>query len=79
MEKAWEDYRAKVVPQGADKAQVLETRKAFYAGAYSFHTAMIEGLSPGLDCEDGDLDLVDDMVGELEEWIGREMAKAARG
>ena len=33
MQQAWNQYFTQVVPKGASKAQVRETKKAFYAGA----------------------------------------------
>lgn len=33
LKEAWEDYRRKVVPKTAGENQVIETRRAFYAGA----------------------------------------------
>lgn len=33
VHEAWKDYVSQVVPDDAGKAQVRETKKAFYAGA----------------------------------------------
>lgn len=33
LARAWESYRAKVLPPDAPDVQVVETRRAFYAGA----------------------------------------------
>lgn len=30
---SFEEYRARVVPDGASEEQIIETRRAFYAGA----------------------------------------------
>lgn len=32
IQAAWESYKAQVVPKDASKTQVIETRRAFYAG-----------------------------------------------
>lgn len=36
IQKSWEEYKEKVVPENAGKTQIDETRKAFYAGVLSF-------------------------------------------
>lgn len=34
IKEKWEDYQRKVVPKAASENQVIETRRAFYAGAF---------------------------------------------
>lgn len=40
--KAWEEYRTGVLPKNAPPIQVMETRRAFYAGAQCFFAATLE-------------------------------------
>ncbi len=48
IEEAWKDYRMKVVPLDAPKLQVVECRRAFYAGVAAIvkMMAMAGGMSP---------------------------------
>jgi hypothetical protein len=38
---AWRTYREHVIPRDASAVQVMETRRAFYGGAWSFLTALL--------------------------------------
>jgi hypothetical protein len=38
----WLSYMDKVIPKGASNIQILECKRAFYAGAYSFYVNALE-------------------------------------
>lgn len=42
LELLWMDYRRKVIPAGASNAQILETKRGFYAGASSLFKILNE-------------------------------------
>jgi hypothetical protein len=45
VKKAWESYAAQVLPKEAPAVQVIECRRAFYAGAYSLGVTMTQEVS----------------------------------
>lgn len=69
IHKAWQKYRAKVMPAGAGPIQVEETRRSFYAGAWA-----VFGCFMDLDATDdneatpADLVQLDRLKAELEEY-----------
>jgi hypothetical protein len=62
---AWLDYRKKVMPPEAPHVQVVESRRAFYAGAEMLMLEILRGLDPGPDASQGDMDLITDIHQEL--------------
>lgn len=65
---AWESYLAKVIPVGAPALQITESRKAFFAGAYSLEQFLIHGVSEGADVTAADERLMLDIEAELAQW-----------
>jgi len=49
LRKDWEQYLEKVVPKQASETQIIETRRAFYAGAFTVVKVMqvIKRLNKG--------------------------------
>lgn len=74
-EQMWEEYAKQCLPPDAPEIQVIETRKAFYAGAYSMWTGIRDGLDPGQEATDADVRHLDELVTEIETWI---MSQAGR-
>lgn len=42
VRQAWESYRDAVIPKDAPEVQLIETRRAFYAGCWSMMTSFRE-------------------------------------
>jgi len=61
----WEAYRQRVVPAGASKVQIEETRNGFYAGAWHLLSSVMAGLSDGSEPEPEDIALLDSIHAEL--------------
>lgn len=62
----WEGYRELVVPKQASAAQVVETQRAFFAGALALYEyIMRHGLDAGDEITDGDLERMADVDREL--------------
>ena len=69
LEKSWQDYFTTVLkPAGAGSIQVIETRRAFYAGAQALLAAMVRSMGPGLEPTDADMQMMDDLDAELLEF-----------
>ena len=72
IEKVWNDYLLNVMPKDANVVQVEETRKAFYAGAACLFYAILGLLDPGTDATDADLEKMDALHKELDEFLNTE-------
>lgn len=42
IEGKWQEYRTRVVPKDASETQVMEARRAFYAGAGSLFSIVLD-------------------------------------
>lgn len=63
---AWEGYRGMVVPKQASAAQVIETQRAFFAGAAVLYQYLMQhGLDEGDEITDGDMDRMAEIDREL--------------
>jgi len=76
--RLWESYRADVVPEGAGRAQLVETKRAFYAGAQAFLGMLMTSLEPGKEPTEADLTMMDEVAEELRAF-GRAMADGGVG
>ena len=56
-------------PIRADRTQRLETKRAFYAGASALLGSVAQNLTPGEEPEEPDLEMMDDIQYELEEFV----------
>jgi hypothetical protein len=66
INEKWEDYRKRVIPKDAPDVQLVESRRAFYAGAAAFleiQMTKFEHNDP--DATDADLALMDSLHREL--------------
>ena len=41
----WNDYVRQVVPKGASREQLIETKRAFYAGAFSVFCSVLKAVT----------------------------------
>lgn len=65
IETGWETYRQKVVPANASAIQVIETKKAFYAGASYLLSRTLVDLGPGTEPSEDDMAMMDGIHAEL--------------
>jgi hypothetical protein len=76
IEQLWLSY-LEILPQSAGAAQIMETRRAFYAGAQGLLHSIIANLSPGPDESEPDLAMMGDIEKELSDFaklVGRHLA-----
>lgn len=64
----WKSYRQRVLPPTAPEVQVIETRRAFYAGAWAILNHLSDLMSAGEDVTDEDLDFVQRFHDELKQF-----------
>lgn len=64
----WTKYLELAVPKGAGAIQVAETRRAFYAGAWTLFQSIMSMLDPGEEPTEADLGKMDALSKELDEW-----------
>lgn len=75
IQTEWIHYSA-VLPPDAGPIQIEETRRAFFAGAYTLFHRILGQLQPGEDATNADLNLLDVMHEELERWRILESGRA---
>lgn len=63
----WEAYRA-ILPKDASATQIIETRRAFYAGAQCLMHLLLQRLEPGTEETENDLKMMDDIDSELRQF-----------
>lgn len=68
VETAWLTYRHLVMPADAVPVQIQECRRAFYAGAQMLLTELLAMVSPGDECTEEDLQKMDQVQTELEQF-----------
>jgi hypothetical protein len=65
LKQAWLSYLAAVLPPNAPSAQVIETRRAFYAGAQALMTGILGALDPGIEPTEQDIEIMTGVQAEL--------------
>lgn len=65
IETAWLSYRAVVIPAAAPSVQVIESRRAFYAGAQALLGLLLNQLGPESEPTEADLEMMDEIEREL--------------
>jgi len=68
IKQLWENYLNVVVPKGASQVQIGETQQAFYAGACSLHTFLMQALDDDHDVTEDDVCTIECIAKELGEW-----------
>jgi hypothetical protein len=69
IDTAWRSYAERVIPAGAPDVQRIECRRAFYAGARAYLTAMLKFLDPGEEPTGADIALLDGVSQELNQFV----------
>ena len=65
----WDEYRAKMVPVEAERVQIVETRRAFYAGMAAAFRLSKEITDTALD-DDEAVMLLSDVRTDINAYIG---------
>jgi hypothetical protein len=76
--KEWERYRDTVIPKGAPRVQVVETERAFHAGAWALLNKIVNMLSDGDETTAADVQLVEDVNEELKTFFARVVVDGAQ-
>jgi hypothetical protein len=74
IEARWLSYRNAVIQPSAGPVQLLESRRAFYAGAQGLLTEIVQMIDPGQDPTKADLLKMDEIARELQDFanaVGR--------
>lgn len=61
----WLDYRAKVISPNAPEIQLIESKRAFFAGALALFHLQISGVSDEEEFTETDQHLIENLVNEL--------------
>jgi hypothetical protein len=77
VEESWRSYRLRVIPPDASRTQLLECRRAFYAGAHGLLRGILGILEPGAEATDADLRTMDSIQMELDEFYAQLKAGTA--
>jgi hypothetical protein len=73
IREQWETYRL-IIPRDASKAQLIETRRAFYAGAGALFE-LVTNLSEGSEPQASDLQKMSDIQKELHDFLDEHRAE----
>lgn len=68
LAEEWRSYQEQVIPPAAPSVQITESRRAFYAGARSILSILLERLSPGTEPTQEDLAWMDKIEAELDQF-----------
>lgn len=68
MDAAWKSYRNQVIPRDAPPIQLIECRRAFYAGAQAFYGKFMALLTPESEPTEADVRMMGALAMELEEF-----------
>lgn len=66
LQEAWLSYAREVLPHDAPFVQVIECRRAFYAGARALQAAVNGAISGGPNVTAADVDVMQSLHEELE-------------
>lgn len=67
IDALWQSYRV-ILHRDVDATQVIETRRAFYAGAQALYHSIMCGLDPGGEPTDADMERMQGIHDELHEF-----------
>ena len=69
IDTAWRSYAEQIIPVNAPDVQRQELRRAFYAGAASMFGGIMAMLEPGTEPTDADLENMNALQGELDQYV----------
>lgn len=76
LAKAWRQFSVKILPAGCSAAQERDMRSAFYAGASSLFTALLNHVSEGDEVTDLDVSMIAGVHEELDAFAAECLARA---
>jgi biotin synthase-like enzyme len=76
LKAEWEIFK-KIIPAGASEHQINDMQSAFYSGATVLLGLIMTGLTEGEEPKEEDLQMMDDLQTELEEFNGLLKIRAA--
>lgn len=65
----WESYAQQVLTPNCHATQVIETRRAFYAGAHGLLTEIMAQMSHGIEVTEADVRKLQDIMAELDAFM----------
>jgi hypothetical protein len=68
IKEQWNSYVRAVLPPSVGPVQMIETRRAFYAGAQAMIQILSEGVSDADEVTPGDMSLAEGLQAELEQF-----------
>jgi hypothetical protein len=71
IEKCWLSYREAVIPSNAPSVQLIESRRAFYAGAQGLLQTVMGILDPGSEATEADLQTMSLIEAELKRFAAK--------
>jgi hypothetical protein len=71
LETEWVNYRNAVIPRDAGSAQLTESRRCFYAGAWALYALMMNRMEGVAEPTDGDMNLMASLDAEMREFTAR--------
>jgi hypothetical protein len=69
IEAGWWSYRWLVVPDYVAPVEILNRRRAFFAGAWHLHSSLLTVLDPGEEPTEADLAKMEMIDKELQQFI----------
>jgi len=76
--EGFRSYQQKVIPRDAGMAQIVETKRAFFAGAHYLLERIAPLMSEGDEPAEADLQLLRDVKAEITRFV-EDQTKLARG
>jgi len=67
IREQWDSYRREVIPKDAHDVQIVESRRAFYAGAAALLRILVD-LDPGDEPTEDDLRKMDEINEEIDSF-----------
>ncbi len=68
IRESWNSYRREVIPADAPQVQIVESRKAFFAGAVALLGTIMNGLTAGPNSTPQDEQMMLDISSELRDY-----------
>jgi hypothetical protein len=65
IETEWQNYRRKVIPVHAAQVQLIESRRAFFAGAWAYYSLVMEHMTPDKEPTDADMKFMAQLDAEM--------------
>jgi hypothetical protein len=71
IETQWHEFRRRVMPKDAGDVQLIEMRRAFFAGAWAYYALVMNVLDVGEEATARDLEIMAALDAEMREFAER--------